>query len=228
MKTNSLTLFTRILHFLPVIGIGWLAAASPAFAQKDAKAKDLLDKSSAMLNQSAGISVAFTMNINDDVQKIKQSFEGRMLVKAAKFFLETPDQTVWFDGKTQWVYAPSVEEVTVLTPQPQDIRILNPIAVFELYKTNCDYKYNGEKIDGQKRSVQDISLFLRDKKEDVKQVDIQLSAGDGMPVFFRIVYKNKSEYKIYVTTYQTNVTLSDSQFVFDKKKYPQAEVNDLR
>ena len=213
--------------FFPVFLLGIFAAA-PAFAQKDAKAKELLDKTSATLNQSGGISAAFTVNINDGVNKIKQSFEGQIFVKGAKFYLETPDQAVYYDGKNQWSYNKSVNEVSILEPQSQDVQTLNPVSVFDLYKTNCDYKYKGEKVNAQKQKVQEISLFLKNNKEDIKQVDIQINPDTGMPVFFLIINKDKSEYRIYVNKYQTQLNLSDSQFVFDTKKYPQAEVNDLR
>ena len=212
---------------ISIILIG-LFFAVPILAQKDTKAKEILDKSSAALNQSGGLSVSFAFNINDEIHEIKQSFEGQMVLKGAKFFLDTPDQTVYFDGKTQWVYNKSIEEVSILEPEPQDIQALNPISIFELYKTDYDYKYEGEKIDIQKRKVQEISLSPKNKKEDIKQVDVQINPGDWMPVFFRIVYKNKSEYRIYVNKYQARLDIPDSQFVFDKKKYPQAEINDLR
>ena len=212
---------------LLLIAMGLFAAVS-AYAQKDAQAKELLDKTSATLNQSGGMSASFTMNINDDANKIKQSFEGQIFLKGAKFFYDTPDQTVYFDGKTQWVYDKTIEEVSILEPQPKDLQALNPIAVFELYKTDCDYKYKGEKTDIQKRKVQEVSLFLKNKKEDISQVDLQISQTDFIPVFFRVIYKNKSEYRISITKYQTKLNLSDSQFVFDKNKYPQAEINDLR
>ncbi|MCL1932909.1 MAG: outer-membrane lipoprotein carrier protein LolA [Candidatus Azobacteroides sp.] len=224
----SATAFSlRILRYLPIILIGWFITA-PAVAQKDAKAKELLDKSSAVLNQSGGLSVSFTFYINDEAHKIKQSFDGQMLIKGTKFFLETPEQTVYFDGKTQWVYNKSIEEVSILEPQPQDIQTLNPISTFELYKTGYDYKYQGEKTDIQNRKVQEISLFPVNKKDDIRQVDVQIYTGDQMPVFFRIIYKNKAEYRIHVNKYQTRLNFSDNQFVFDTKKYPQAEINDLR
>jgi len=205
-----------------------LFAVTPMFAQKDAKAKELLDKSSAMLNQSGGISASFTININDEANKIKRSFPGQIFVKGAKFYLDTPDQAVYFDGKTQWTYEKAVEEVTIMEPQPQDIRMLNPVSVFDLYKTDCDYKYKGEKTNSQKQKVQEISLFPKNNNEGIKQVDLQINPSDWMPVFFLITNKDKSEYRIFINKYQTQLNLPDSQFVFDRKKYPQAEVNDLR
>ena len=211
-----------------LIILAGLLSAVPAFAQKDAKAKELLDKSSAVLNQSGGLSVSFTVNINDEINKIKQSFEGKILLKGTKFFLDTPDQSVYFDGKTQWNYNKTIEEVSILEPQPQDIQTLNPVSVFELYKTDCNYKYKGEKTGTQKRKVKEVSLYPTDIKGDIKQVDIQINPIDSMPVFFLIIYKDKSEYRIYINKYQTKLNLSDSQFVFDTKKFPQADVNDLR
>ena len=202
--------------------------ATPVFSQKDTKAKELLDKSSATLNQAGGLSVSFTMNINDEANKIKQSFEGQLLLKGTKFFLDTPDQAIYFDGKTQWTYNKTVQEVSILEPQLQDVQVLNPVSVFELYKTDCNYKYKGEKIDIQKRNVQEISLFPSNVNEDIRQVDIQINPSDSMPVFFLITYKDKSEYRIYIDKYQTKLNLSDSQFVFDTKKFPQVDINDLR
>ena len=226
-KFSECIFISSVVRRLTVILFGLLITA-PIVAQQDTKAKEILDQSSDALNRSGGLSVSFTININDDIRKIKESFAGQILLKGAKFYLDTPEQTVWFDGKTQWVYMKSVEEVSILEPQPQDIQSLNPIPVFELYKTDYDYKYIGEKTDIQKRKVWEIALSPKNKKEDIKQVNVQINPDDRMPVFFRVINKDKSEYRIYINKYQVQSNLTDNQFVFDKKKYPQAEVNDLR
>ena len=217
----------KSIPYLLLIVAG-LLFMTPAFAQKDSKAKGYLDKSSAMLNQSGGLSASFVININDEINKTKQSFEGQMFLKGAKFFFDTPEQTVYFDGKTQWIYKKDYEEVDIIEPNLQDIKALNPISVFELYKTDCDYKYNGEKTDIQKRKVHDISLFPKNKKEEAKQVNLQINPADFMPLYFHVIYKNNMEFRIYINKYQTKLTLPDSQFVFDKSKYPKVFINDMR
>ena len=211
---------------LLLIVIGLFVTVS-AFTQKDAKAKELLDKTSAVLNQSGGLSANFTININNDANQIKQSFEGQLFLKENKFFFDTPEQAAYFDGKTQWVYNKNMEEVSILEPQPQDVQTLNPASVLSLYKKDCNYKYKGEKTDIKKRKVKEISLYPKNK-DDITQIDIQINPADSMPVYFRIVYKNNMEFRIYINKYRTNLNLPDSQFVFDTKKYPNAEVNDLR
>jgi outer membrane lipoprotein-sorting protein len=218
---------TTIYRFLLIVIAGSFTLA-PVLAQKDAKAKALLDKTSTALNQAGGISASFTLHIKDDISDIQQSFEGQMFLKAEKFCFDTPEQAIYYDGKTQWVYQKPIGEVSILEPQPQDVQSLNPISIFEMYKKDCDYKHNGDKTDIQKRKVQEVSLFPKDKKEDIKQVDIQINPVDNMPVFFHIVFNNRSEYRIHISKYQTKQNLSDSQFVFDKSKFPQVEVNDLR
>ena len=207
---------------------GLFITIAPASAQKDAKAKELLDKTSVMFNQAGGMSASFSTNVKDDANKINQSFEGQIFLKGEKFYLSTPDQEVYFDGKTQWTYDKNIGEVSILNPQPQDIQTLNPVSVFELYKTDCNYKFKGEKTDNQKRKVQEVSLFPTNSKVDIKQVDIQINPSDSMPVFFFIVYNDRSEFRIYVNKYQTKLNLPDSRFVFDAKKYPNVEINDLR
>ena len=217
----------KLFVILLVVFLGFIFSM-PVVAQKDAKAKEVLDKASVILDQAGGLSVTFTININDEINKDKHSFEGSMLMKGSKFFYDTPDQSVYYDGKTQWVYNKLFDEVSIIDPKPQDIQALNPVSTFEIYKTGCDYKYKGEKTDAQKRKVHEISLFPKDKKEDIKQIDLQINASDYMPVFFKVAYKNGLEYRIYISKYRTNLNLQDNQFVFDTKKYPNAEVNDLR
>jgi len=212
----------------PVFLVIGFFIVTQVFAQKDSKAKEILDRTSDTLSQSGGLLVEFTMNINDESNKIKQSFEGQMLLKGTKFFYDTPELAVYYDGKTQWVYQKNIEEVSISEPRQQDVQSLNPILVFEMYRTDCDYKYKGEKTDIKKRKVHEISLTPKNKKEDIKQIDLQIIPNDYIPVFFHIIYKNKQEFRIYIDKYQVKSDISDSLFEFDKSNYPQVEINDLR
>ena len=213
-----------IPYLLIVIGLSITTSVS---AQKETKAKELLDKTSAMLSKSGGMSASCSISMNDEMNN-KQSFEGQFFLNGAKFFLDIPDQTVYFDGKTQWAYNKAYNEVSISEPAQQELQILNPILAFDIYKTDCDYKYIGEKTDIQKRKVHEISLFPKGKNEDIKQIVLQINPSDSMPVFFNIIFKNSMEFRIYIDKYQTKLTIPDSRFVFDKSKYPNVFVNDLR
>jgi outer membrane lipoprotein-sorting protein len=211
-----------------IIGL-LLSGFSPlAFAQKDAKAKELLDKSSSVFSSSGDMSVHFTMNVKSVTDKVTESFDGQINLKGKKFFVEIPGRDIYFDGKTQWIHDRSYDEVNVSEPSEMEMQALNPTSIFELYKKGCDYKYVGNKTDTKMRKVQEISLFPKNKKGDITRIDMQINETDFLPVLFHIYYKNDLENIIYVNKYQTKLNLPDKLFVFDKQKYPEAEIIDLR
>jgi outer membrane lipoprotein-sorting protein len=205
-----------------------LFVSAGLFAQKDAKAKELLDKTSSIFKNAGNMSALFTFNVKDGSEQIAQSFEGQISTKGDKFYIDTPDQDIYFDGKTQWVYNKSYDEVNISEPDKQTAQALNPISFFEIYKKNCDYQYIGEKTDTKMQKVQEISIFPKNKKEDIKRIDIQLNTHDFMPVSFRIFYKNDVENNIYIHQFQTQQSFPDSRFAFDVKSHPEAEIIDLR
>jgi outer membrane lipoprotein-sorting protein len=195
-------------------------------AQKDAKAKDLLDKSAATLAQSGDISACFTLNIKDKMNKTNHAFDGTILMKGNKFKIDTPDQNIYFDGKTQWIYQKSYEEVNITQPAGGEMQALNPKSIFAICKKIGNYKYVGTKTDIKMRKVQEISIFPQ--KGDISQITVQINNTDYFPVSFHIFYKNKIENRIYINKYKTKQNFSDSRFVFDSKQYPDAEIIDLR
>lgn len=205
-----------------------LPFTSLTFAQKDAKAKDILDKSSLAFSNGGNISAYFTMNIQDPANKRSESFDGNIDIKAEKLHIETPDNEIWFNGKTQWVLQKEWEEVNISEPSKQEVQTLNPALIFALYKNGGKYKYLGEKTDIKMRKVHEIELISQEKKGDIARIILQISATDFMPVMFHIYFANKIENTVYINKYQTKLNLSDSLFVFDAKKYPDAEIIDLR
>jgi outer membrane lipoprotein-sorting protein len=205
-----------------------LTAALPAFAQKDAKAKEWLDKSSEAFNQAGDLSVDFTMNIKDLSNQVSESFDGRIDLKGAQFHLEVPDMETWFDGKTQWVLQKAWDEVNVSEPTAQEAQALNPAVIFSIYKKGCNYKYRGEKTDIKGKKAQEVELIPQAKKSDMTKIVMQIGSSDFMPVKIHIFYKNKMENIIYINKYKKNPDLTDGFFVFDKMKYPNVEIIDLR
>ena len=59
-------------------------------------------------------------------------------MKGDKFLLETEGVTTWFDGRTQWSYLASSDEVNVSEPTLEELQSINPYSWLSLYKQ--DYK----------------------------------------------------------------------------------------
>lgn len=197
------------------------------YAQKDAKAKEILDKSSATFNQAGGMSADFTLNIKDLKRKVTESFDGAIHMKGDKFFLTVPEYELWFDGKTQWVYLKGVEEVNVSEPSKEELQMMSPSVLFNLYKNGFRYKYIGEKPDIKGKQVYEIEL-TPPKKSDIVKMTVQIGKVSNLPHTIVIDYKNNISNIIYINRYETGKTFADSYFSFDKKKYPEVDVIDLR
>jgi outer membrane lipoprotein-sorting protein len=212
-----------------------LAAAAILFllplnvsAQKDAEAKKYLDKSADVFSKAEALSIHFTMNIHYVPDKTSESFDGTLDLKGTKYHLDTPENEIWFNGQTQWVLQKAYGEVQVSEPSEQETQLLNPSVIFNLYKKDCNYKYRGEKTDGKGRRTHELELIPQAKESEISRIMVQIGANDSQLWKIHVFYRNEMENLIYISNYQTNTAPVDSSFVFNPKKYPDAEIIDLR
>lgn len=183
-------------------------------AQQDTKAKNILDKTVEKYNQSKGISVIFG-----------GSQSGKLLLKGEKFQLTTQDVTTWFDGQTQWSYLKQNEEVNISTPTPEELRAINPYAWLSLYKQGFNYRYSGVKTREGKQGHEIV--LTPQTKQDIQSITL-LIGSDYEPIYIGILPTEGQMQKFIVHNYRTQLNLNDNAFRFDKSKYPNAEIIDMR
>ena len=73
----------------------------------------------------------------------------------------------------------------------------------------------------------ELKLTPKKSSEDVKYVTLKLLKTSYQPVSLSIVMKN-SQMEIVLNSYKTKNSFKSSSFTFDKTKYPDAEIIDLR
>lgn len=213
----------RILNLYLLL---FLFATLPVNGQTDKQAKNVLDKTSAAFTQAKGIKAVFSIRNTSKNGDNAGSGEGTILLKGERFFLETEGTLTWFDGKTQWSYLTSSEEVNISNPTPEELQTINPYALLDMYRFGYNYKYNGIKAKKGKQGYE-VVLTPLDKKQDVRSITLFVSKS-YQPLSIVIEQKDKAKSEITVMSYQTNQTLSDNTFRFDRTKYPEAEIIDLR
>ena len=174
-------------------------------AQKDKQAREILDKTANALQQAGGIRATFGGTGN-----------GTLLLKGNRFYLNSGGIQSWFDGTTQWSYLESSEEVNVSNPTPEELQTINPYALLSIYKSGYNYKYTGFEV-----------ILTPENKQDITSITLFVSQ-TYQPLYIKVEQSNKSANEIIVTSYQTNQPLDNATFKFDKKKFPNAEVIDLR
>lgn len=187
---------------------------SVVFAQKDAKAQAILDKTAAAYQKAEGIAITF-----GGTQK------GTLLLKGSCFYLDCAGVKSWFDGKTQWSYVQQNEEVTISNPTAEEIRSVNPYALITSYKTLFNYRYKGAQTRNGRKG-QEIVLTPR-QKGDIQSITFTVSA-DYEPIYIGVKLSNGKTQEFNITSYQTHRNLNSSIFRFDAKKYPNAEIIDMR
>lgn len=184
------------------------------FAQKDKQAREVLEKTANALQQAGGIRATFEGSNN-----------GTLLLKGDQFYLNSGGVQSWFDGKTQWSYLESSEEVNVSNPTPEELQTINPYALLSIYKNGYNYKYAGTK---NRNGRQGFEVILTpEQKQDIASITLFVSK-TYQPLYMKVEQSNKASNEIIVTSYQTNQPLDNATFKFDKKKFPNAEVIDLR
>ena len=87
------------------------------------------------------------------------------------------------------------------------------------------YKYTGIKSRNGKQGFEVI--LTPENKQDITSITLFVSQ-TYQPLYIKVEQSNKSANEIIVTSYQTNQPLDNATFKFDKKKFPNAEVIDLR
>ena len=84
----------------------------PVFAQKQAQAKLMLDKTAAAFEKAGGVQADFTVEAFNKGGSLGKAI-GNIKLKGEKFLLKTSETISWFDGKTQWSYLTQNDEVNI-------------------------------------------------------------------------------------------------------------------
>lgn len=186
-----------------------------ASAQNAAQARKILDKTSAVIAGKGGASANFKISGNKT-----GTATGTIAIKGNKFHARTAKAIVWYNGKTQWSYLKSTNEVNVTTPTEAQRMQMNPYAFISMYKSGytlgMTQKGNNYtvhmKAQNAARSVQEVYLTI--DKKSYKPNTIKMREGQQWTT-------------ITITNFKTQ-HIADNTFTFNAKEFPSAEVIDLR
>lgn len=188
--------------------------AMVCFGQQPAKAKKILDKTSAALNAQGGASANFTMQ-SDGIG----STSGTIAIKGNKFRATTPEASTWYNGTTQWTYMKKTDEVNVSNPDERQQSQLNPYKFITMYKSG--YRLGVKDVSGG----WEVHLKALNMGRSIQEMYINVS-NQYLPTKVRI-REGKKWSTITISNFHAG-NQSDDTFVFPAKDYPDAEIIDLR
>ncbi|MGM9817408.1 MAG: outer membrane lipoprotein carrier protein LolA [Paludibacteraceae bacterium] len=194
-------------------------------AQTDSKAKAFFDKTIAVL-QNTPIQTDFSVVYENAVTDEHETKQGKLLLKGNKFYFALENMELFFDGKTQWMYMQDVDEVSVSEPTGKELSEINPILMVKEFRKTHMVQFDAD--DAATSPNRLLNLYPLDKSVDHFKVALVVKENTKQIVSIKISFKNGTSTLFSTKNYQMLKTLADSAFTFDKSKYPNVMINDLR
>lgn len=204
------------------------AFASFSLAQKDPKAKEILDGVSQKYKSLKGLKASFEFLYEDLVDGRSQSQNGEIAIKGDKYYLKLPEQEIFNNGKTVWTYIESgnYKEVTINDANQMGDE-LTPSSVYTIYQKGYNYRLLGEKTEN-KVVIQEIELLADQSNAPFRKVVLRVDKVNKDLVGWEIFDDQGGVFKYRFKSIDTNAEVPDDYFTFNPQKYGKIEIIDLR
>ncbi|OFY98326.1 MAG: hypothetical protein A3K10_07170 [Bacteroidetes bacterium RIFCSPLOWO2_12_FULL_31_6] len=194
-------------------------------AQQDEKAKSILDKVSVKTKAYKTLKAEFQFSISNKASGVNESQIGTIQIKGDKYFLSIKGQDVISDGKSIYTILKDASEIQINNiPAKTEEEYISPNKIFTLYEDGFKYKYVKEEEgfhvinlypkNAENKAYHTITLYVNSSKNEITKVKV--NGKDGSITTYS------------VKSFTPDVAIPDTQFTFDKSKYPKFEIIDLR
>ena len=198
----------------------------PVYGQYDPKAEEILDQVSKKYESIKSYKAEFSYQLENQQTKVKDKFTGEIIVKGSKFTINLGNQEIINNGSTVWTFLRDENEVNISDYTPNEDEV-TPTKIYSMYKSGFKYLYaNEEKIKGVAYNV--IDLNPENKNKPYFKIRLWINKKDHSVAMWKIFEKNGNRFLYTVSKFVSNPKLEDAIFTFDKTKYKDVEVIDLR
>ncbi len=185
-----------------------------ANAQNAAEARKILDKTASVVGRKGGASANFTVSSS----KVG-TVSGSIAIKGNMFHARTPQAIVWYNGKTQWSYMKSTNEVNISTPTEAQKMKMNPYTFLTMYKSGYNLSLT------RKGKNYNVHLVAQNKTRSVQEVYLSINSS-YTPTTVKM-REGQTWTTIAITNFRAQ-SQPTSTFTFRVKDFPSAEIIDLR
>jgi outer membrane lipoprotein-sorting protein len=195
-----------------------LAFAAAASTADGAALQEFSKRMSAM--KGFALNYVYTLQNYSGVQS-RQS--GSMLVGGAKYRIEMENTLIVCDGAARYVYLKAENEIVIETPNPlRDGLFADPSALFTI--NHKDFKVK------ESNDAANISLVLTPKQDGQPYEKIALTLNKTTYYPVKIVYygNDGGTTTLIISNFKANILPPPDDVSFDTKRYPSAEIVDMR
>ncbi len=208
-QTNMKRYLSHIITFVLLTTISINAVAIDA--------NSVLNNVAKKFSNSKSISATFSLIDNG------HSEYGSISLSGNKFVIKTKEVSTWFDGKTQWSYSSTINEVNISEPTASELQQINPFAIINNFKI----AFNSKLLNAPNGCYK-ILLTAKDAKQPTKSVELTINSSTNFPSLIVLTARNNSKATIKIKTINSGGNLPASTFSFNPKDYTGVEIIDLR
>ena len=210
-----------------IISAGAQKVSSSNPVKNDPDAKKVLDAVSTKFKSYKSPQASFTYKIENAQGKALSTKKGTVSMKGSKYRVSIPGMEIFSDGRTNWNFDKSANEVTVKDVDAGAGEITPQKLFTNFYDRDFLYKLNGEKKEAGK-TLQEIELTPTNKSRPYHKVYIWIDKATKTFYSARILEKTGNRYSYTINSFKPTASVADAEFVFNKAKFPGVEVVDLR
>lgn len=221
---NNLLLFVLILFSVVA------QAQQPTTDRRinnDPKAQAILDKVSAKYKELKSLDCTFTLAMFSKADGVDEKYNGKVFLKGLKYKIDTDQMEVICDNVKRYIWMKEQNEITINKYEPDGETIESPAQLFTIYQKSFFYKLIGDEKAGNK-TYKKIELIPQKVKESqYKKVHLLIDETNSQIAKAIIESKDGITYTWEIKEFKVNAPVEDKLFVFDKTKYPKAQIEDM-
>jgi outer membrane lipoprotein carrier protein len=207
-------------------------AQTPAAAKveaSDPKAKALLDKVKKQYEGYNSLETNFTLTLKMAEQTKEEVQKGKMYQEKDKFRIEIGKQLVISDGKIVWQKVDNnVQIKNASAKSSSSTEVLSIKDMMSVYDKKFIWGIVGETTEGWSKKAMTLVGKPMDRRNEYSKVQITIDQKTNQVISMTAFGKDQSRYKLSMDAPVLNKQYAATFFTFDKSKYPNVKVVDLR
>lgn len=187
----------------------------------DPNAKKVLDAVSAKFKTFKGITASFALKSVTSKGKDNGTQTGNISIKGQKYLLKQGKTEIISDGVKIYNFDGN-KTITISTVEEGGQTLSPQNLLSNFYDKDFSYK-----LISSKGSYHEVELIPNDKKKNFQKVNVFIDKNKEMITKAKITDKSNNVIEFSLTNLNTNASLPDNTFIYNRSKYPKdAEVLD--
>lgn len=189
------------------------------------KGNELVTKAADKIRSYKSLKIEFTYEMENSSMDIHETINGMLFSEGKKYYMEVGDNIFISDGTTIWNYIDDMEEVQISNAEDAEGG-LTPTAIIEDFQEH--FRATFIRQETHKGKKVDIIDLIPKVSQAFFKYRIALNANDQMIVYSIAYDRHGGTYTYNLDKVESNITIPANKFTFDKTKFPDAFINDLR